>query len=75
MKSTELKRVVVFSSAEDFKKGIELIVEDVAYEYSGFLHTINFYTYCEFSIAYRRFEKAGMTQDKNFTVHAWLSLI
>ena len=70
MKSTELKRVVMFATNEDFKKGIELIVEDVAYEHSGFLHAINFYTYCEFSIAYRRFEKAGMTQDKNFTVHA-----
>ena len=70
MKSTELKRVVVFSSAEEFKKGIKLIVEDVAYEYSGYIHAINFYTECEFSIAYRRFENAGMINGKNFSVHA-----
>jgi hypothetical protein len=70
MKSTELKRVVAFANQADFNKGISLILKDVAYEYSGYIHAINFYTECEFSIAYRRFENAGMVNGNNFTVHA-----
>ena len=75
MKSTELKRVVAFANQADFNKGIKLIVEDVAYEYSGYVHAINFYTECEFSIAYRRFENAGMINGNNFNVHAWFVLV
>ena len=70
MKSTELKVVVSFKSNEDYNKGISLIREDVAYEHSGYIHAINFYTDCEFSLAHRRFENAGMIQGKNFSVHA-----
>jgi hypothetical protein len=70
MKSTELKRVVSFPTNEDFKKGIDLIRDDVYWEYSGFYHAVNFYTLCEFDLAHRRFENAGMLNGKNFMVHA-----
>ena len=75
MKSTELKRVVAFANQADFNKGISLILKDVAYEHSGYFRAINFYTECEFSIAYRRFENAGMINGKNFSVHAWFVLV
>lgn len=70
MKSTELKRVVSFANQAAFNKGISLILGDVDYEYSGYVHAINFYNEIQFSIAYRRFENAGMINGNNFTVHA-----
>jgi hypothetical protein len=70
MKSTELKRVISFANQADFNKGMSLIGSDVAYEYSGYIHAVNFYTECEFSIAHGRLINAGMQISKNFTVHA-----
>jgi hypothetical protein len=70
MKSTKLKRVIVFLSTADYRKGLELLREDIHWEYSGFLHGLNFYTVCEFDLAIRRLNKSGMEKHKNFVVHA-----
>jgi hypothetical protein len=70
MKSTELKRVICFTTTSDFKKGIDLIREGIHWEYSGFLHAINFYTLCEFDLAHRRLVNAGMVRNQNFVVHS-----
>lgn len=70
MKSTELKRVISFPTNEDYKKGMDLIRNGIYWEYSGFYHAINFYTLCEFDLAYNRLVKAGMETNKNFVVHA-----
>ena len=66
----KLKRVIYFPTNEDFKKGIELIRENIHWEYSGFYRAVNFYTMCEFDLAHRRLVNSGMEIDKNFVVKA-----
>lgn len=70
MKSAELKRVIAFVSTEDYKKGLTVLREDLDWEYSGFLHALNFYKVYEFEIALRRLTNAGMVKNTNFVVHA-----